>query len=418
MKILFGSTALAGSLVFGAFAGSVLAGQAEPLAKVAEQKSTAPDWSLCAGTTDSGVCSRLGEVYFGPSNTYSVKAQGVPFYIRACNLANNRDHARSCYIAGKAIALGILDFYSAVSPEYRVDPAKGRALFNRGCQLGDVESCGGLGDFQQRGIGGPIDQVAAMQSFNLGCTIDKTKFYRHTASQACHQLGLAALRATGTDVDYDAGVEILRYNCDPLQTVGDRFQGASCFELGKASEQGLYGRDINLTLSMSWYTDACRKASKEGCAKRDEARADPTKIAVVEGIDSNNASLAAAVAEANNQAKPDCNALATRGLAVMADYDRAADALMAGADKAMATTDDKNALRTLNMDFTRNVDVLSENACNALLDIRDEANLACNGTMRTEMMASSLRYAQTAAASISGEFNTNNVCRTRLRFAS
>ena len=418
MNRLLSSAALVAALVGGAFAGSEVAVQAEPPAKIAESRSTAPDWAQCAAATDGSICNTLGSVYFGPDKAYSVKLQGVPFFIRACNLADNRGKAQACVIAGKAVALGVLDFYSAVSPEYRVDPAKGRALFDRGCQLGNVDSCGYLGDFQQRGIGGPIDQVAAMKSFNLGCTIDKTKFYRHTASQACHQLGLAALRTAGTDVDYDAGVEILRYNCDPLQTVGDRFQGASCFELGKASEQGLYGRDINLTLSMSWYTDACRKASKEGCAKRDEARADPAKIAVVEGIDSNNASLAAAVAEANNKAKPDCNALATRGLAVMAEYDSAADALMAGADKAMATTDDKNALRTLNMDFTRNVDVLSENACNALLDIRDEANLACNGTMRTEMMASSLRYAQTAAASISGEFNTNNVCRTRLRFAS
>lgn len=418
MNIVLSSAALAAALVLGAFAGSEVAVQAEPVAKVVETKSTAPDWAQCASATDGSICSTLGSVYFGPDKAYSVKLQGVPFFIRACNLADNRGKAAACVTAGKAVALGVLDFYSEVSPEYRVDPAKGRALFDRGCQLGNVDSCGYLGDFQLRGVGGPVDQAAAMQSFNFGCTIDKTKFYRHTASQACHQLGLAALRATGTDVDYDAGVEILRYNCDPLQTVGDRFQGASCFELGKASEQGLYGRDINLTLSMSWYTDACRKASKEGCAKRDEARADPTKIAVVEGIDSNNASLAAAVAEANNKAKPDCNALATQGLAVMAEYDSAADALMAGADKAMATTDDKNALRTLNMDFTRNVDVLSENACNALLDIRDEANLACNGAMRTEMMSSALRYAESAAASISGEFNTNNVCRTRLRFAN
>ena len=307
MNRLLSSAALAAALVLGAFAGSEVAGQAEPPAKIAESRSTAPDWAQCAAATDGSICNTLGSVYFGPDKAYSVKLQGVPFFIRACNLADNRGKAQACVIAGKAVALGVLDFYSAVSPEYRVDPAKGRALFGRGCQLGNVDSCGYLGDFQQRGIGGPIDQVAAMKSFNLGCTIDKTKFYRHTASQACHQLGLAALRTAGTDVEYDAGVEILRYNCDPLQTVGDRFQGASCYELGKASEQGLYGRDINLTLSMSWYTDACRKASKEGCAKRDEARADPAKIAVVEGIDSNNASLAAAVAEANNQAKPDCN---------------------------------------------------------------------------------------------------------------
>lgn len=417
MDRLLSSAALAAALVLGAFAGSEVAVQAEPPAKIAESRSTAPDWAQCAAATDGSICNTLGSVYFGPDKAYSVKLQGVPFFIRACNLADNRGKAEACVIAGKAVALGVLDFYSAVSPEYRVDPAKGRALFDRGCQLGSIESCGYLGDFQLRGVGGPTDQVAAMAAFNRGCTIDTTNLFNYTAAQACLQLGLAAVRSTGADRNDEAGIQYFRKACEPLSNSGDKFQGAACYELGKASEQGLYGQAVDVVLALAWYTHACRKFSKEGCEKRDEARLDPDNGWMVAAIDANNSALSAAVAEANNKAKPDCNGLATRGLAVMEEYERAADALMADADKTMASTDDKNTLRTLNMDFTRNVDVLSENTCNALLDIRDEANLACNGTMRTEMMASSLRYAQTAAASISGEFNTSNLCRTRLRSA-
>ena len=424
------AAALAAAIIFGGFAGSQVAGQPEPPLNVAEESVTALDWTYCAKTDNPAVCNAMGHPYFMPEATYAVKARGVRFYARACDLANTPDSAENCVVAGKAVALGVLDHYEAVSPEYRVDPAKGRALFERGCQLGNVNSCGYLGDFQQRGVGGPMDQAAAMKSFMAGCTIDKSKSERHTSTQACLQLGLATVRGIGTEPNFAAGTEYLYNSCEPQKKYGSKFQGAACLELGKASEQGLYGQAIDINLALNLYTDACLKASKEGCAMREKATANPNNAATVAVIDRKNASAAEAEAAAYAKSsaalkaaaavpvkvRPTCEALATQGVTVLDDYKRAADKLMAYADKAMASTNDKNELRNLNIDFTRNTDIISENACNSLLDIRDEANLACTGTMWTEMRESSLRHAQTAAASISGEFNTNNRCRTRLRF--
>lgn len=382
------------SIFAAAFYGTVLAVKAQ-----GGPQLIAANWPLCESSADKELCYKLGNVHFSKGATIAEKALGIPFFERACDLG----HGGACAIAGKAIGLGKIWSYDRKN--YVADLPRARTLFVKGCTLDSVEACTLLGRFQSRGIGGPVDRTGAMKSYDRGCVL--TVEGRFVLAEACYQMGIAAAQAAGKSVKPNLALTYFDRGCSVFDASGDKFDGLSCLESGRAAELGRYGQPVNLQLAINRYKDACQKYSQFACAEQQRLMKGEGGIALA-------AANAASTAAYEANAKPACDAIGIKGQALVNAHTIEVNAIAAEAD-AILKQGDRTPDRAANVSatFEARFDRAYENFCHEILNLRDQANLVCVNRYRENMMSSLKTVAQKSTAGISG---TGGNCRARLKY--
>lgn len=160
----------------------------------------------------------------------------------ACTLARECEGGRglSCTMLGS--------IYGESAPV--LDPARAASLFQRGCELGDLDGCRRLAYALETGSGIAMDGARALQLYTSGCERNHLK--------SCRMLGKHAMDGTlGLMRDDARALELFVRGCD-----GGELE--SCNDLGMLHQQGR-GVPQDAPRARSLYQRACEGSVAVAC---------------------------------------------------------------------------------------------------------------------------------------------------------
>ena len=174
-------------------------------------------------------CFELGK-HFRDTPGEQSKQRSLSAFEKGCE----HDHAASCNAAG------LLLFESG--PAERL-----RGLLDKGCQLGDAESCFHLGSALLKGPGQP-DPEAALTVYEKACAADH--------AQACSNASIMLHSGDGVEIDHSRVYPLAEKACS--------LEKSYCSTLARGYAQGWFG-EPDFEKAGDLFLEDCNAGGKVGC---------------------------------------------------------------------------------------------------------------------------------------------------------
>lgn len=207
---------------------------------LAPNSSEATGFDLTAKSCDLGSsegCFDLGAQYPDqPSDPEEIKARKMAFK-KSCTLG----HAAGCYIAGLIVG--------DEAPFWNQDFNEELSWQERGCSLGDADSCTRIGNLHAEELITDPDPAKSVEFTERGCDLGGVI--------ACANLGLKYEYGTGTGVDGKKAFEAYKFACD----AGN---GGGCNGLGNIYAKGMAGEQDDF-VAVEYFEKSCDLGDPIGC---------------------------------------------------------------------------------------------------------------------------------------------------------
>lgn len=163
--------------------------------------------------------------------------------LKLCEKACYEDGiATACYIVAKKQEEGYMQ---------QDDPDKIFKLYEKACNMGDIDACKSVGDIYKEGRGSILaDQKKAREIYAKAC--------EGGLGDACFELG----HFYKYDKDFKKAVELYEFSC-----VNDTPHG--CYMLAQMYESGNLGISKELKKSLAFFMQACDGGIYEACEDAD-----------------------------------------------------------------------------------------------------------------------------------------------------
>lgn len=187
--------------------------------------------------------------------------------IAALSLSSTASYSEEDYILRdvKNCEKGRYDYCFNAGLEYsRIgEMGKARQYYQLACDHGQENACTNLGVLYEKGSGGPVDGLSAVELYKKACNLGEVKGCTNAAY-------LYAFAEAGVTKNHRAAAPLFEKACERAKNIPDwnmselSSAAESCGYLGQYYEKGL-GVEANYRLARFYYEKGCRMNFQSAC---------------------------------------------------------------------------------------------------------------------------------------------------------